>query len=144
MYKQARRVIFVLVCCIFALSCASAPATNKLKQNQICEDVGYVKKILQRISDNFEESSDKKLYFVVTGSMCRSCPKLKKDISKLALDGELYYLNVDFTWSFLLTKQWGVRGAPTLIVVTKGMPRFGKEGHVDIVEYLHANQRARK
>ncbi len=127
----------------FMLSCGSRIADSRSSTEnldpQICMKVSEPDNILKKIRDHANAPEGSKLYLVFHGAVCPACPDLLTKIDKLDLDSELMYMNIDFTWIFVLSRHLDVRGVPTLVVFIQGVPKFAREGNASILEYLHAN-----
>ena len=135
---------FASVTFLFSVASCGAPLKTPqpdsfVKINQICMDTKEPDRVLDKIKEHASKPPDAKLYLLFHGSVCPSCPDLVSKINKLNLDAEILYLNVDFTWMFILSRHVGARGLPTLSVLMQGQPKFSREGNASILEYLHAN-----
>lgn len=136
-------MLIMAICLAFVTSCGSHSPKSKVNvgksEPQICMKMSEPDSILKRMRDHENTPAGTKLYLLFHGSVCPSCPKLQQKIDSLKLDSELIYMNIDFTWIFVLSRHLNVRGVPTLVVFIQGVPRFAREGNTSILEYLHAN-----
>lgn len=119
------------------LSCGSNQ-TPKAPEKVCLEDVD-MEAVLDRLVKQAEDPPSLKIYILFTSTRCESCEGLEKDLAATKLDSEIYLLNVEFTWAFLLSRHLQVSGVPTLVVFTQGVPRFGRQGADAISAYLRAN-----
>ena len=60
-----------------------------------------------------------KIYLLFGADWCESCVKLKRLLEQEKIAHKVLMLNVDQTWAFLISRDLGVQGLPTLIVLTK-------------------------
>jgi hypothetical protein len=133
------------VTALFLAACGALDKNPTVKQSikssaaVICMEKNEPDRILAQLSAHGDEPADSKMYVVFMGAACSKCPELKRKITNVRLDYKLIYLNVDFTWAFILSQQIGVRGIPSLVVFIQGTPKFVREGNRSILEYLHGN-----
>lgn len=142
------KYIFMLIAALLSfclLSCGShmPEGNNRIKKakTQICMDLSSPDRILTKLKNHADAPAGEKLYLLFHGSVCPTCPELRKKIDKLNLDSEILYMNIDFTWIFILSRHLQLTGVPTLVVFIQGTPKFAKEGGQSILEYLHANSK---
>ena len=144
LYRYCLALITV-VCFAFMVSCGSRMsdprASIEKPEPQICMKLSDPDIILKKLRDHADAPEGSKMYLVFHGAVCPGCPELQAKIDKLSLDSELVYMNIDFTWMFVLSRHLNVRGVPTLVVFIQGTPKFAREGNASILEYLHANSK---
>jgi len=96
-------------------------------------------RILTKLKKHADKPAGSKLYILFESTICRECKPLRKKVKNIKIDAELIYLNVDFTWAFILSQHIGVRSIPSLVVFIQGTPKFVRPGNGTILEYLHGN-----
>jgi len=80
-----------------------------------------------------------KKYLVFGAPWCAPCVHLKKLLRQEGVGHKVIYLNIDETWAFLLSRNLGVKGVPSMVEVdgvTASRSRFGTN---NILVYLLAH-----
>ena len=80
-----------------------------------------------------------KKYLIFGAPWCASCTHLKKLLRQADATQGIFYLNVDETWAFLLSRNMGVKGLPALVVVDGTEVSEARHGPNSILVYLLAN-----
>lgn len=129
----------------FLMSCGSIGHDASLKKNakitnsEICMKTNKPDKVLSFLKSQEQKPPGSKVYIIFESSICLQCPVLRRKIKSISVDATLIYLNIEFTWAFMMSRYIGVRGVPSLVVFMQGIPRFSREGNASILEYLHGN-----
>ncbi len=80
-----------------------------------------------------------KKFLVFGAPWCAPCTKLKKLLLKEGVTKNVFYLNVDETWAFLLSRSMGAEGLPSMVVVDGAEVSEPRHGMGNILVYLVAN-----
>ena len=80
-----------------------------------------------------------KKFLVFGAPWCAPCTKLKKLLLKEGATKNVFYLNIDETWAFLLSRSMGAEGLPSMVVVDGAEVSVPRQGVGNILVYLLAN-----
>lgn len=128
-----------LICLVSVLlSACGGSAQNQKKASVVCADFERFSKIAEQIIDQAEDKSESDIYLLFVSSFCMACPKLVSEIKKIDLKVVIHVMNADFTPTFLLSNEIGVKGAPTLVLFQEGEPKHGWMGRGPILQYIYA------
>jgi len=128
---------FLTLLFLFNFSCGN-PQRKALQE---CKQPKYVtaQQIKRMLDDQVEGRSKKNIHVIFSASWCASCKQLRKLLRDAAIENQILFVDVDKTWGFLFSKQVGVKGIPTLVIIKKDQAAEKRDNMNKILIYLLAN-----
>ena len=109
---------FLLALLMLIPSCAAAPVTCDRPH---IEKTHYAPgKQVQAALES--QDKDKVVYLIFAADWCPACAKLKTLVEQANAMSKVLFLNTDETWAFVLSRQLGVQGLPTMVIFKGGQP----------------------
>ena len=133
-YTILQKVVLVFILLVYG--CSGTPSKPTKVDTDCISNKPSMDWYLDKISSQKTTSPGSKIYTFFLADRCKECPGFKKRVESLNLDGEVIFLNVELTWAFLISRQLGVTGIPTVVVFVNGNPVVGQTGADNIFKFL--------
>ena len=132
-----RFIILCLTLCFLTIGCCASP----VKIDTPVKKYATLKQLQKAVDDQAAEKTTGPVYVVFSASWCPTCAELKKLLGQGQAEilDRVLFVNVDETWAFLLSRDVGVEGVPTLVTFDMGTPSKPRFGMSNILVYLIAN-----
>ena len=128
---------FLTLLLLFGFSCGN-PQQKSLQEREQPRyaTAQQVKKVLD---DQFEGRRKKAIHVIFSTDWCPSCKHLRKLLRDAEIENQVIFVDVDRTWAFLFSKQVGVNGIPTLVIIKSDRTTETRDDINKILVYLLAN-----
>ncbi len=129
--------LFLIICLWPLVSCSSIQQKSSCSHLHQKKPSKYIE--FQDFKKKLEQKENKSLFLVFGADWCRPCDYLHKRLVEAGIANNVLFLDVEETWAFLLSRQLGVEGLPTLVVLQEKKKNIIRNTPGEILIYLLAN-----